>query len=67
MASASSPGRARSATRRRSGAVVPASSVYWHLADKDALFAEVIQQSFDRWWASMPSWQPPPDESERLG
>lgn len=41
----------------RSG--LPASSVYWHFADKDALFAEVIQHSFDQWQAAMPAWTPP--------
>lgn len=45
----------------RSG--LPASSVYWHFADKDALFAEMIQHSFDQWEAAMPRWTPPaPDE-----
>ncbi len=41
----------------RSG--LPASSVYWHFADKDELFAEVLQESFDQWNAAMPSWDPP--------
>ncbi len=41
----------------RSG--LPASSVYWHFADKDELFAEVIQHSFDEWWAALPEWDPP--------
>lgn len=41
----------------RSG--LPASSVYWHFADKDALFAEMIQHSFDQWQAAMPPWTPP--------
>jgi AcrR family transcriptional regulator len=31
----------------RSG--VPASSVYWHFADKDALFEAMIQHSFEQW------------------
>ncbi len=35
----------------RSG--LPASSVYWHFADKDALFEAVIQHSFDQWRATM--------------
>jgi AcrR family transcriptional regulator len=42
----------------RSG--LPASSVYWHFASKDELFAEVISHSFEGWWASMPQWRPPP-------
>jgi AcrR family transcriptional regulator len=41
----------------RSG--LPASSVYWHFADKDALFAEVISHSFDQWSQAMPAWEPP--------
>lgn len=41
----------------RSG--LPASSVYWHFADKDALFAAMIQHSFEQWAASMPRWTPP--------
>ncbi len=32
---------------RRSG--LPASSIYWHFADKDALIAAVIDRSFQRW------------------
>ena len=47
----------------RSG--LPASSVYWHFADKDALFAEVIQHSFDQWLAAMPDWTPPADGESR--
>jgi len=31
----------------RSG--LPASSIYWHFKDKDALVAEVIERSFGRW------------------
>ncbi len=38
---------------------LPASSVYWHFADKDALFAEVIRHSFDRWNAIVGSWELP--------
>jgi AcrR family transcriptional regulator len=41
----------------RSG--LPASSVYWHFADKDALFSAMIQHSFDQWLATMPKWDPP--------
>jgi AcrR family transcriptional regulator len=47
----------------RSG--LPASSVYWHFANKDELFAEVISHSFERWWASMPQWRPPPADQSR--
>jgi AcrR family transcriptional regulator len=35
----------------RSG--LPASSIYWHFEDKDALIAAVIERSFDRWLAAM--------------
>ncbi|EGD53692.1 TetR family transcriptional regulator [Gordonia neofelifaecis NRRL B-59395] len=28
---------------------LPASSIYWHFADKDDLIAAVIERSFDRW------------------
>jgi AcrR family transcriptional regulator len=34
----------------RSG--LPASSIYWHFKDKDALIAAVIDHSFERWLAS---------------
>ena len=47
----------------RSG--LPASSVYWHFADKDALFAAVIEHSFDQWRASMPHWPLPVGGSNR--
>jgi AcrR family transcriptional regulator len=47
----------------RSG--LPASSVYWHFADKDALFAAMIQHSFDRWSASMPKWSLPAEGGGR--
>lgn len=41
----------------RSG--LPASSVYWHFADKDALFAAMIRHSFAQWAASLPRWSAP--------
>ncbi len=41
----------------RSG--LPASSVYWHFADKDALFAAMIQHSFEKWRANLPKWTAP--------
>lgn len=48
----------------RSG--LPASSVYWHFADKDALFAAMIHHSFEQWRANLPKWTPPaPDASRR--
>ena len=47
----------------RSG--LPASSVYWHFADKDALFAAMIQHSFEQWRATLPRWTPPAGDSSR--
>ncbi|MFV0259597.1 MAG: TetR/AcrR family transcriptional regulator [Acidimicrobiales bacterium] len=47
----------------RSG--LPASSVYWHFESKDALFAAVIDDSFDRWRRSMPGWEPLGDGQDR--
>ncbi len=40
----------------RSG--LPASSIYWHFKDKDALIAAVIERSYDRWMADMSAWTP---------
>lgn len=48
---------------KRSG--LPASSVYWHFANKDELFAEVIQHSFNEWNASFPDPVPPSDQRQR--
>ncbi len=44
-------GTSISLVSERSG--LPASSIYWHFADKDALIAAVIQHSFDRWLGLM--------------
>jgi AcrR family transcriptional regulator len=41
----------------RSG--LPASSIYWHFADKDQLIAAVIERSFERWLEGMRGWVPP--------
>jgi AcrR family transcriptional regulator len=46
-------GTSISKVSERSG--LPASSVYWHFTNKDQLFAEVIQYSFDEWRASLPA------------
>ncbi|MFZ4719160.1 MAG: TetR/AcrR family transcriptional regulator [Ilumatobacteraceae bacterium] len=46
-------GTSISKVSERSG--LPASSVYWHFSNKDQLFAEVIQYSFDQWRASLPA------------
>lgn len=32
---------------------LPASSIYWHFADKDELIAAVIERSFERWLAAV--------------
>lgn len=45
------------AVSQRSG--LPASSIYWHFADKDELFAEVIRTDFARWLATVPQWNTP--------
>lgn len=47
----------------RSG--LPASSVYWHFADKDALFAAMIHHSFEQWAANLPKWTPPTKDVSR--
>ena len=44
-------GTSISLVSERSG--LPASSIYWHFADKDALIAAVIRDSFDRWRSLM--------------
>jgi AcrR family transcriptional regulator len=38
---------------------VPVSSVYWYFADKEELFASVVQHSWDEWYAAQPQWNPP--------
>lgn len=48
---------------QRSG--LPASSVYWHFADKDALFAAMIQHSFEQWQAGLPKWAAPGKDRDR--
>jgi AcrR family transcriptional regulator len=42
------------AVSQRSG--LPASSIYWHFADKDALFAAVIRADLARWLTTVPQW-----------
>ena len=45
----------------RSG--LPASSIYWHFKDKDALIAAVIERSFGVWLSGAGGWSPQmPDE-----
>jgi AcrR family transcriptional regulator len=33
---------------------LPASSIYWHFADRDALFAEVVRTGFAQWFRGLP-------------
>jgi AcrR family transcriptional regulator len=53
------------AVSQRSG--LPASSIYWHFADKDALFAAVIRADFARWLATVPQWNSAGGTSLREG
>ncbi len=47
----------------RSG--LPASSIYWHYGDKDALIAAAIEHSFGEWLASATALPPSTPESTR--
>jgi AcrR family transcriptional regulator len=47
----------------RSG--LPASSIYWHFKDKDALIAAVIERSFGRWLVGAGAWVPPREDATR--
>lgn len=38
---------------------LPASSLYWHFSDKDDLLAEVVDHSYEEWYAAQPAWDPP--------
>jgi len=44
-------GTSIAAISARSG--LPASSIYWHFADKDELIAAVIERSFERWLTAL--------------
>jgi AcrR family transcriptional regulator len=44
----------------RSG--LPASSIYWHFKDKDALIAAVIERSFGEWLGGIAGWTPALDD-----
>lgn len=37
---------------------LPASSLYWHFSDKDDLLAEVVDHSYEEWYAAQPAWSP---------
>lgn len=43
---------------------LPASSIYWHFADKDTLLAEVIADSYERWRATQPTWAKSPTRGD---
>jgi AcrR family transcriptional regulator len=47
------------AVSQRSG--LPASSIYWHFKDKDALLAAVIEHSFGLWLSGAGGFSPRPD------
>lgn len=50
---------------RRAG--LPASSVYWHFADRDALFAEVVRTGYAHWSRTLPrNWPATTPEVCRL-
>ncbi len=53
------------AVSQRSG--LPASSIYWHFADKDALFAAAIRADFARWLTTVPQWSTSEGQSLREG
>ena len=38
---------------------LPASSLYWHFSDKDDLLAEVVDHSYEEWYAAQPAWDLP--------
>ncbi len=44
---------------------LPASSIYWHFADKDELIAAVIERSFGRWLDKAGAWVPPNADATR--
>ena len=41
-----------------------ASSVYWHFENKDDLFSAAVDDSYQAWQRTQPSWQPPPEGSD---
>lgn len=45
---------------------LPASSLYWHFADKDDLFAAVVEHSYAEWTATQPAWPPAAPRSSPL-
>ena len=47
----------------RSG--LPASSIYWHFTDKDALIAAVIERSYEEWLDRVSAWAPSSSDASR--
>lgn len=47
----------------RSG--LPASSIYWHFTDKDALIAAVIERSYEEWLDRVSAWAPTSSDASR--
>jgi AcrR family transcriptional regulator len=43
---------------------LPASSLYWHFSDKDDLLAEVVDHSYEEWYAAQPAWDPPAEGTD---
>jgi AcrR family transcriptional regulator len=48
-----------SISRICAAAELPASSVYWHFANKDDLFSAAVDDSYRAWSSAQSSWQPP--------
>lgn len=48
-----------SISRICAAAELPASSVYWHFANKDDLFSAAVDDSYRAWISTQSSWQPP--------
>lgn len=48
-----------SISRICAAAGLPASSVYWHFANKDDLFSAAVDDSYRAWNSTQSSWQPP--------
>ncbi|NGN92875.1 TetR/AcrR family transcriptional regulator [Nocardioides sp. KC13] len=48
-----------SISRICAAAGLPASSVYWHFANKDDLFSAAVDDSYRAWQSAQSSWRPP--------
>ena len=56
-------GTSIAAVSERSG--LPASSIYWHFTDKDALIAAVIERSYEEWLDRVSAWAPASSDASR--